>query len=113
MKKILLILSVGFLMGAALPRATYLKKAAFRDATSICLHPVNPGVGQPVSAFNMDFVVCPIADPTQIESPASEGCVSVTLPNVAATVPQKNWIKAAWSQAVALAAVPEAAADAP
>lgn len=104
---------VGLCMGAALPRATYLKRNAFRDAQTICLHPKDPGQGLPVSAFDMDFAICPVADPTQIETPASEGCKSITILAVPATAGQKNWIKAAWSQANTLAAVPEAAQDAP
>ena len=113
MKKLLLVLVAGFLMGAALPRATYLKRNAFRDQRSICLRPVDPGVGKPVVAFDMDFAICPVADPEQIESPASEECRNITILAVPATAGQKNWIRAAWSQANTLAAVPEAAADAP
>ena len=40
-------------------------------------------------------------------------CQTVSIPNYAATTAQKNWVKAAWTQALILAAVPEAAQDAP
>lgn len=98
---------------AIVTRATYLRKAAFRDTPGVCFRPVNPGQGQPVSAFDVTVTVCPQIDPAQVEDGPGFPCQPVTVPGYAATPAQKNWVKGAWSAAHATAVVPEAAADAP
>jgi len=98
---------------AIVTRATYMKKSAFRDAPAICLKPVDPGAGNAVSAFDVSVVICPQEDPAQLEGASGLPCQTVLVPAYAATAGQKNWIKAAWSQAVATAVLPETAADAP
>ena len=109
---LLLVLSAS-VASAIVTRATYLRKSAFRDAPGICLKPVDPGQGNPVSAFDVSVVICPQVDPTQIENPDGMPCQAVTVPAWPATAAQKNWVKSAWSMAHNMALVPEAAGDAP
>lgn len=98
---------------ALVTRSTYLKKNAFRDAPPICFKPVDPGQGNPVTAFDVSIIVCPSEDPAQLEGASGLPCQTVGVPAYAATGAQKNWVKAAWSAANATMVVPEAAQDAP
>lgn len=113
MPAVLLLCLASSVASALVTRSSLLKKAAFRDSAHICLRPIDPGAGNPVTAFSATVYVCPQVDRDQADIDVQFPCSSVELQNVAATVGQKAWLKSIWSQALAVAQVPEAAADAP